>query len=118
MYSLRAGWVLSSLDSACDNSGSTDCRFRSSLIAPLFLAHFIRLRYHASPFTRQAVDDVTRRIDGLVAGKGAVENAWGTAKRFIAQWGGGRLVPQQPVPGRAGAAGGAGAGAGAANARR
>ncbi|KAL7423821.1 Transmembrane nucleoporin [Cryptotrichosporon argae] len=90
--------------------------FRSSLIAPIFLAHFIRLRYHASPFTRGAVNAITARVDGLVVGKPApVVNGWVTAKRIIGAWGGGSLVPQQPAAGAAGAVPAAGNGpAGAA----
>ncbi|CAD6573805.1 MAG: Rho GTPase protein rac1 [Tremellales sp. Tagirdzhanova-0007] len=55
--------------------------FRSSLIAPIFLGHFIRLRYHASAFTRQAVGSVTTRIDGFAGARGGmVANVWGTVK--------------------------------------
>lgn len=91
-------------------------RFRSSLIAPIFLAHFIRLRYHASAFTRQAVGTVTSRIDGFAGAQGGlVANAWGTVKRLIGTWGGASMMPTQPqAPPPAGAAGGgAGQGAGA-----
>lgn len=89
--------------------------FRSSLISPIFLAHFIRLRYHASPFTQQAVNSVTARIDAFANARGGpVAQGWATLKRAIGAWGGGKLVPQQPIPGRPNAAaGGAGAGAGA-----
>jgi len=74
-------------------------RFRSSMITPLFLAHLLRLRYHASPFVREAVDSITARTDGFAARQGgAVQQYYGMAKRFIASWGGGNLVPQQPVP--------------------
>lgn len=82
-----------------------DVRFRSSMITPLFLAHLLRLRYHASPFVREAVDSITARTDGFAARQGgAVQQYYGMAKRFIASWGGGNLVPQQPVPARGPAA--------------
>ncbi|ORY28985.1 hypothetical protein BCR39DRAFT_533437 [Naematelia encephala] len=92
--------------------------FRSSLLAPLFLAHFIRLRYHASPFTRIAVADITGRIDSVLLPRGgAVENAWVTVKRVVSTWGGGHMLPgdQQPP---AGAAAGAAAGGARAAPRR
>ncbi|KAI9635146.1 putative endoplasmic reticulum protein [Dioszegia hungarica] len=95
--------------------------FTSSFIAPIFLAHFIRLRYHASPFTRHAVNALTGRIDGLAGNQGGVvANVWGTIKRVVGSWGGGRLVPQQPGQGAAapGQAGGAGGAAAQAQARR
>lgn len=86
--------------------------FRNSFIAPLFVAHFIRLRYHASAFTRTAVDSVAGKVDGFVAGKPGPAKAWDTVKRLVRTWGGGQLVPQgaaaaAPPP----AAPGAGAGA-------
>ncbi|EIW72605.1 endoplasmic reticulum protein [Tremella mesenterica] len=81
--------------------------FRTSLIAPIFVAHFIRFRYHASPFTREAVTAVSTRVDGFVAGKGqAVENAWATVKRLLSSWGG-MAVGQGPQPGPAAGAGAA-----------
>jgi hypothetical protein len=80
--------------------------WRSSFIAPIFLAHFIRLRYHASPFTRHAVNTVGAKIDGFTAGQApAVQNAWATAKRVLGQWGGGQLVPGAQPAGRAAPAG-------------
>jgi len=78
--------------------------FRSSFIAPLFLAHFIRLRYHASQFTRNAVNGVTGRVDGLVAANPAANNVWTTVKRLIRTWGGGALAPAQQPPAAPGAA--------------
>lgn len=91
--------------------------FRSSFIAPLFLAHFIRLRYHASPFTRSAVDSITAKVDSLAASRPPVQNAWTMVKRAIAAWGGGNLVgggaagrpPAAPAPAAAPAAAAAGA---------
>jgi hypothetical protein len=75
------------------------------MITPLFLAHLLRLRYHASPFVREAVDSITQRTDSFAARQGGpVQQYYGMAKRFIASWGGGNLVPQQPAPGRGPAA--------------
>ncbi|KAK1928034.1 putative endoplasmic reticulum protein [Papiliotrema laurentii] len=87
--------------------------FTNSFITPLFLLHFIRLRYHASPFSRQAVAQVVSRLDGFILPRGgAIANTYLTAKRIVANWGGGRLMTQQPPAGQPAAAG-AGAGAGA-----
>lgn len=85
--------------------------FRSSFIAPLFLAHFLRLRYHASVFTRTAVNGVTGRVDGLVASNAGANNVWNTVKRLVRTWGGGALVPAQPVPAAPGAGAAPAAGA-------
>jgi hypothetical protein len=43
--------------------------FQNSFLAPIFFAHFLRLRYYHSAFTRTAVDDITSRIDNLAAGQ-------------------------------------------------
>ncbi|WRT64120.1 uncharacterized protein IL334_001049 [Kwoniella shivajii] len=98
--------------------------FRSSFIAPLFMVHFVRLRYHASPFTRSAVGNVVIYINNFVSSKpAAVQNVWSTIKRVISSWGGvplfgpgtqgqGATQPQQAAgPGAAGqTAAGSGAG--------
>lgn len=90
----------------------TALTFRSSLIAPIFLAHFIRLRYHASPFTRQAVGTVSSRIEGLgIVQSGPGATVWNTVKRIIGTWGGGNLVPTPPQAAQTGAGAGRGAGA-------
>ena len=93
--------------------------WRSSFVAPLFLAHFIRLRYHASLFTRTAVDGVAGRIDGLVNANPGAKNVWTTVKRVIRTWGGGAMYPAgaaagAPAAAPAAAPAGAGAGPGAA----
>lgn len=89
--------------------------FQNSFVAPIFFAHFLRLRYHQSTFTKAAIDGIGARIDGVVSKQGApVQNAWGTAKRVIKTWGGGNLVGnRRPAPGAGAAGAGAGAGAGA-----
>lgn len=91
----------------------------SSIVAPLFLVHFIRLRYHASPFTRQAINTAGARIDALAGNQGGViANVWQTIKRFLSSWGGRRLLSNQPgAPGTAGPGAGAAA-AGAQQQRR
>ncbi|ORX34290.1 hypothetical protein BD324DRAFT_177934 [Kockovaella imperatae] len=91
-----------------------------SLMAPLFIAHFLRLRYHASPFTRQAVGRVTALIDARILPIGGrVAQAYEFVKRMIASWGGAGVqgAGQAAGPGAAGAAAAGGAGAGAAGRR-
>jgi len=79
---------------------------RDSLITPLFLAHFLRLRYHASPFTKQAITTIKARLDDIFLPRGGmVANVYRTGTGMLEKWGGGRLVPP------AGPAAGAGAGA-------
>ncbi|KAK6905678.1 endoplasmic reticulum protein [Kwoniella mangroviensis CBS 8886] len=70
--------------------------FRQSFIAPLFMVHFVRLRYHASPFTKSAITNVTSYINNFVVGKPpVVQNVWNTLKRVIATWGGAPLIAGQ-----------------------
>ncbi|WWC86227.1 uncharacterized protein L201_001100 [Kwoniella dendrophila CBS 6074] len=90
--------------------------FRQSFIAPLFMVHFVRLRYHASPFTKSAINNVNTHINNFVSNKPPViQNVWQTIKRLISTWGGAPLISgqgQQPAAGP-GAQGAQAAGAGA-----
>ncbi|WWC58604.1 uncharacterized protein I303_101147 [Kwoniella dejecticola CBS 10117] len=92
--------------------------FRQSFIAPLFMVHFVRLRYHASPFTKSAISNVNTYINNFVSNKPpAVQNAWATIKRLISTWGGAPLISQgqggaQQAAGPGAQAQQAGAGAG------
>lgn len=89
--------------------------FRSSFITPILLAHFIRMRYHASPFTRNAMNNIGAKIDSFAAQRGGpVLNTWTTAKRFLHTWVGGGVAPGAAAPAGAAPA----AGAGAANGQR
>lgn len=82
------------------------CSFQNSLLAPLFYAHFLRLRYYHSAFTRQAVDGVIVRLDGLVAGQSpAVKNGYATAKGVVRKWAGSVLTKKEDGPAAAAAAG-------------
>ncbi|BEI84912.1 hypothetical protein CcaverHIS002_0503130 [Cutaneotrichosporon cavernicola] len=86
--------------------------WRSSFVAPIFLAHFIRLRYHASPFTRHSVNTVGAKIDEFTNGQSpAIKNAWATVKRVLGTWGGGQLVPGPQAAPRPAAPGARAAGA-------
>ncbi|KAJ9115408.1 hypothetical protein QFC22_005165 [Naganishia vaughanmartiniae] len=94
--------------------------FRGSFLTAIFLAHFIRMRYISSAYTRSAVQSATGFIDRQLVGKPpVVVNAWATAKTVTKNWMGMTMPagPQQ-APGPAAGAGAAGAaGAGAAGRR-
>ncbi|KAJ9105827.1 hypothetical protein QFC19_003395 [Naganishia cerealis] len=61
--------------------------FRGSFLTAIFLAHFIRMRYISSAYTRQAVASATGTIDRLLVGKPpALVNAWGTIKTVTQNW--------------------------------
>jgi hypothetical protein len=76
-------------------SAETTDSFQSSLLAPIFLAHFIRLRYWASQFTKIAVHDLTARIDAFANARGErVAGVWAQAKNLVIAWAGRVMVPQ------------------------
>ena len=89
--------------------------FRGSFLTAIFLAHFIRMRYISSAYTRQAVSAATQTIDRFLVGKPpALANAWGMGKTVVGNWMG-MTIPVQQGPGVA--AGGAAPAAGAAGRR-
>ena len=84
--------------------------FRGSFLTAIFLAHFIRMRYISSAYTRSAVQSATGFIDQQLVGKPpVVVNAWGTAKTVTRNWMG-MTMPAggQQAPGPAAGAAGAG----------
>ncbi|GAA5917806.1 hypothetical protein JCM8208_002406 [Rhodotorula glutinis] len=86
--------------------------FQNSFLAPLFFAHFLRLRYYLSPPTRTAFGWVSSQIDHATANPKcppAVRKGVNVAKELIIRYSESIISVQQP--------GGAGAGAGAAGAR-
>lgn len=100
--------------------------FRNSLMAPLFYAHFLRLRFYMSSFTRAAFQHVKSILDGYTQHQSCppvVRKAYLTLTDLISRYASSVLsVQDQPAPGAgaggAGAAGGAGQNAAAAAARR
>ncbi|GAA5827598.1 hypothetical protein JCM3770_005939 [Rhodotorula araucariae] len=85
--------------------------FQNSLLAPLFFAHFLRLRYYLSPPTRTAFAWVSAQIDHATANPKcppAVRKGVNVAKELIIRYSESIISVQQP--------GGAAAGAGAAGA--
>jgi transmembrane protein 33 len=76
---------------------------RNSLLTPLIYAHFLRMRYYQSAFTREAVSGIQKRIDTRVAQPGTPPVAvqvWGTTKMVIGRWAGATLQPAAPAGGR------------------
>ncbi len=95
--------------------------FVGSFLTPLFLFHFIRMRYFASPFTREAIGNLVGRVDSVMANSAppAVANGWTTLKNAVNTWlggvqhgpggGGGPAAPARGARPAAGAAPAAGA---------
>jgi len=75
--------------------------FRNSILVPLLYAHFLRLRYYYSAFTRDAVRVADEWIAAQIVGPSIppqVKKAWEFARAGIVRWGGNILEPgQQPA---------------------
>jgi transmembrane protein 33 len=76
--------------------------FRNSFLTPIFYAHFVRMRFFQSAFTRDAVTQVTARIDGYINGPDvppAVKRGWATLQSLIGRWSGSTLnAPAAQTP--------------------
>jgi len=62
---------------------------RNSFITPIVYAHFVRMRFFQSAFTREAIVKVTNKIDQYVNGPDmppVVKQGWGTVQSFIGRW--------------------------------
>ncbi|TNY18379.1 hypothetical protein DMC30DRAFT_418872 [Rhodotorula diobovata] len=83
--------------------------FQNSLLAPLFFAHFLRLRYYLSPPTRTAFGWVSAQLDHATANPKcppAVRKGVNVAKELIIRYSESIISVQQPGGGAApGAAG-------------
>jgi len=77
---------------------------RNSFLTPIFYAHFVRMRFFQSAFTREAIIKVTNKIDHYVSGPDmppVVKQGWGTVQSLIGRWTGTTLdapVAQAPPP--------------------
>lgn len=75
--------------------------FQNSLFTPIFYAHFLRVRYYHSNFSRDTIAAASRFIDNLVAGPSfppVARTSWGTAKSVISRWGSSSVIaPAQPT---------------------
>lgn len=81
--------------------------FRNSFLTPIFYAHFIRMRFFQSAFTREAIVKVTTKIDQYANGPDVppvVKQGWGTVQSLIGRWTGTTLnAPVGQAPPAAGA---------------
>ncbi len=68
--------------------------FRNSFLTPIFFAHFIRMRFFQSAFTREAIVKVTGKIDEYANGPDVppvVKQGWGTLQSLVGRWTGATL---------------------------
>jgi transmembrane protein 33 len=78
--------------------------FRNSFFTPIIYAHFVRMRYYQSAFTREAIKRVATKIDEYINGPDmppALKRGWATVQSLIGRWTGTTLnasVPQAPPP--------------------
>jgi hypothetical protein len=64
---------------------------QNSLLSPIIFAHFLRQRYYQSVFTRDALLDTSRRIDGITQKPGVppvAGHVWARVKDMVGRWGG------------------------------
>jgi transmembrane protein 33 len=75
--------------------------FKNSFVTPILFAHFLRMRYFQSPFTKSAISTVAGRIDGLVNRPDmppVVKQVWATLQQLIGRWSGSTLAGANPRP--------------------
>ncbi|KAG8895364.1 hypothetical protein FRB99_000624 [Tulasnella sp. 403] len=78
--------------------------FKNSIFCPLLFAHFVRLRYYHSGFTRQVVYTADAAINQYVNSPGAqpmMRQAWEPLRMAIVRWGGSVIEPQPNAAGGA-----------------
>jgi hypothetical protein len=74
---------------------------RNSFLTPIIYAHFVRMRFFQSAFTREAIIAVTVKIDGYVNRPDMppiVKQGWGTFQGLIGRWTGTTLNAAQAPP--------------------
>lgn len=80
---------------------------RNSFLTPIIYAHFVRMRFFQSAFTREAIVAVTLKIDGYANRPDVppiVKQGWGAFQSLIGRWTGTTLnAPAAPAPPAAGA---------------
>lgn len=85
---------------------------RNSFLTPIIYAHFVRMRFFQSAFTREAIITVTAKIDGYANRPDVppiVKQGWVTFQGLIGRWTGTTLNAAQAPPAAAAAAAAAGA---------
>lgn len=74
--------------------------FRNSFITPIFYAHFIRMRFFQSAFTREAIVSVAGKIDEYANKPDVppvVKQGWGTLQSLVGRWTGTTLTLNAPA---------------------
>jgi len=75
---------------------------RNSFLTPIIYAHFVRMRFFQSAFTREAIVAVTVKIDGYANRPDVppiVKQGWGTFQSLIGRWTGATLnAPAAQAP--------------------
>jgi hypothetical protein len=83
--------------------------WRNSFLTPLFYAHFVRMRFFQSAFTREAIVRVTLKIDVYANGRDVppvVKQGWGTLQSLVGRWTGTTLTaPADQAPAASGTSG-------------
>jgi transmembrane protein 33 len=75
--------------------------FRNSFFTPIIYAHFVRMRYYQSAFTREAIKRVATMIDEYISGPDmppAIKRGWATIQSLIGRWTGTTLNAHAPAP--------------------
>lgn len=81
--------------------------FQNSLLVPVIYAHFLRLRFHFSPFSHAAVVAVDARLSSYAEQSGpdsAVKKGYALVKGAVVRWATSIIEPNaaQSAPGAAG----------------
>lgn len=75
--------------------------FRNSFLTPIIYAHFVRMRFFQSAFTREAIVKATVKIDGYANRPDVppiVKQGWATLQGLIGRWTGTTLNAPAPAP--------------------
>jgi hypothetical protein len=77
--------------------------FQTSILAPIFIAHFLRQRYYHSSFSREAITSTDTKIQDFVHKEGVhpiAGQVWDKIRALVGRWAGSTLGPQpQPAGG-------------------
>jgi len=68
--------------------------FQNSFLTPIIFAHFLRMRYFQSSFTKGAIDRVIYYVDDFVNKPSVppiVKQVWATAQQIVGRWTGATL---------------------------
>lgn len=72
--------------------------FWNGFLAPIAFAHFLRLRFYYSIFSRSAIKSADTRVQGYVNGTPALKDGYAKARELVVRWSGTVLAPNEPAP--------------------